>query len=143
MDDIIWRCIEAHAAAARKYDPGSAELQRDIEEIIEILKGLELAQRRRNWPSDVIMRMYRRQDGLCGCGCGELLPSLGESGAHVDHVVPWAKGGRNNLDNLQLLRARCNLQKGTQCDIDELIRTLEDRLLTLLPTDIIAKARGE
>lgn len=143
MDDIIWRCIEAQEAAARKYDPASAELQRDIDEIIKVLKNLELAKRRRNWPIDLLTRMYRRQDGLCGCGCGEPLPALGRSGAHVDHVVPWAKGGQNNLDNLQLLLARCNWGKGTQCDIDELIRTLEDRLLNLLPPDIIAKARVE
>lgn len=31
---------------------------------------------------------------------------------HVDHVVPWAKGGRTVLENLQTLCERCNIGKG-------------------------------
>ena len=31
---------------------------------------------------------------------------------HVDHIVPWAKGGETVLDNLQTLCEKCNLGKG-------------------------------
>jgi len=31
---------------------------------------------------------------------------------HVDHVVPWARGGRTVLENLQTLCERCNIGKG-------------------------------
>lgn len=34
---------------------------------------------------------------------------------HVDHIVPWSKGGETVLDNLQTLCSRCNLGKS---DID-------------------------
>jgi hypothetical protein len=33
---------------------------------------------------------------------------------HVDHVVPWARGGTTTLDNLQTLCSACNVGKGDQ-----------------------------
>lgn len=33
----------------------------------------------------------------------------------IDHIVPWARGGTDELDNKQLLCARCNRDKA--CEI--------------------------
>jgi hypothetical protein len=33
---------------------------------------------------------------------------------HVDHIVPWSKGGETMLSNLQTLCAMCNIGKGNQ-----------------------------
>lgn len=30
---------------------------------------------------------------------------------HIDHIMPWSKGGKTTLDNLQTLCATCNLGK--------------------------------
>lgn len=35
---------------------------------------------------------------------------------HVDHVIPWSKGGRTELSNLQTLCQECNLGKGNRSE---------------------------
>ena len=37
-----------------------------------------------------------------------------ELGLHVDHVIPRAKGGRSNFDNLRPAHAICNMKKGSK-----------------------------
>lgn len=34
---------------------------------------------------------------------------------HVDHIVPLSKGGTHTSDNLQVLKAKDNLKKGSSC----------------------------
>lgn len=45
----------------------------------------------------------------CACGASPALTRGVE--LHVDHVVPWSKGGETVLDNLQTLCSTCNLGK--------------------------------
>jgi len=30
---------------------------------------------------------------------------------HLDHIVPWSKGGETTYENLQILCSKCNLGK--------------------------------
>ena len=55
----------------------------------------------------IIEKLFEQQLGLCPC-CGL---TLGDD-FHLDHIMPLALGGTNTDDNVQLLRAKCNLQKG-------------------------------
>jgi len=45
----------------------------------------------------------------CACGASPAL-ALGIE-LHVDHIVPWSKGGETVLENLQTLCSACNLGK--------------------------------
>ena len=51
--------------------------------------------------------LFKLQKGMCPC-CAQ---PLGDN-YHLDHKTPLALGGSNSDENMQLLRATCNLQKG-------------------------------
>lgn len=64
---------------------------------------------RRSWP-DLLLR-----DGpICGI-CNEPLNPIRED-FHIDHIVPTAHGGTNDLSNLQLAHPHCNMSKSDTWD---------------------------
>ena len=54
---------------------------------------------------------YESQNHLCA-GCGKEIKDI--SSAHADHIVPWSKGGRTEVSNLQILCVECNLKKSNE-----------------------------
>lgn len=46
--------------------------------------------------------------------CAQCGRDLHQSGHHIDHIVPFSKGGLTTEDNLQALCPRCNLVKGNR-----------------------------
>lgn len=67
---------------------------------------------RRRWPTWVLETLNARERGKCA-NCSSNFLEL-QSDSHIDHIVPLNKGGSNDLVNLQLLCASCNLQKSDQ-----------------------------
>lgn len=57
-------------------------------------------------------RVFEKCNGKC-VYCGKQL-TLGTFDACVDHVVPIAKGGNNEDNNLVMACKRCNCKKGTK-----------------------------
>ncbi len=61
--------------------------------------------RRESISEDIRREVFRRDGGRCvACGVDELL--------QFDHVIPVALGGASSRENLQLLCAPCNREKG-------------------------------
>lgn len=64
---------------------------------------------------DVNLRLrwqVMRRDNFKCCYCGAS-PAIDPTvKLHVDHVLPYSKGGKTTLDNLQTLCSKCNLGKG-------------------------------
>ena len=77
----LWRLYSEHRRARKQAAPGVVS-------------------------KDIIQRLRRLQRGKCAC-CGKPLGT----NFHLDHIMPLVLGGRHDDGNLQLLRARCNLQK--------------------------------
>lgn len=65
--------------------------------------------------------LWRRQGGVCA-SCGGAMPLQRFDLPHatlwkkyrptVDHIRPLSKGGQDEIGNLQLVHASCNLRKG-------------------------------
>src|SRR5690349_19945243 len=56
----------------------------------------------------ILHELYERDMGICQI-CYRTANILD---CNVDHIVPVAKGGTNDLDNLQLTHIWCNSRKG-------------------------------
>ena len=51
---------------------------------------------------------YERQNGICPiCGKHHEIDEM-----EGDHIIPWSKGGKTTIDNLQMLCKKCNREKG-------------------------------
>ena len=74
--------------------------------------------------------LYGKQRGHCA-GCGN---HYRDKDLALDHIVPRAAGGSDELDNLQLLCTACNSTKGTGTMQDlhyRLAKQEKERLATL------------
>ncbi len=58
-------------------------------------------------------RLFKLQKGKCAC-CRKPIGA----NYHMDHIMPLYLGGTNTDDNIQLLRATCNMQKHTKHPVD-------------------------
>ena len=65
----------------------------------------------RNIPDRLRYQVLKRDCFKC-CICGASPAKDSSIELHIDHIVPWSKGGETILDNLQTLCSRCNLGKG-------------------------------
>jgi 5-methylcytosine-specific restriction endonuclease McrA len=62
--------------------------------------------------------VFERYNGYCQyCGQDLLLSRATYGGHHIDHVVARAKGGKDDLENLKLACATCNLGLSKQNDL--------------------------
>jgi hypothetical protein len=58
-------------------------------------------------------RVLQRDRFTC-CGCGRSPATTIGIELHVDHIVPWSKGGETVFENLRTLCSKCNLGKSNE-----------------------------
>lgn len=125
MKGLDWGRLyrEYGPATGRGYDPAAlekrvAKLWKDDEVqkqsgIYEYLLSGEAPEKRkllslRMFSDAQKEAAYEKQGGKCAV-CRKPFPLAEMQG---DHIVPWSKGGKTLPDNLQMLCARCNQEKG-------------------------------
>lgn len=65
----------------------------------------------RNINTRLRFKVLARDNFKC-CACGASPAKDPSVELHVDHIIPWSKGGETEIDNLQTLCSKCNLGKG-------------------------------
>ena len=55
--------------------------------------------------------MVMQRDNFKCCKCGASPAKDPSVELHIDHIVPWSKGGETVIENLQTLCSKCNLGK--------------------------------
>ena len=65
----------------------------------------------RNIGEGLRYKVLKRDNFKC-CVCGSSPAKDSSVELHVDHVIPWSKGGETIMDNLQTLCSKCNIGKG-------------------------------
>lgn len=62
--------------------------------------------------------MVMKRDNFKCCICGRSPANNPGLELHIDHIIPWSKGGETIIDNLQTLCSDCNLEKGNSLEED-------------------------
>lgn len=66
---------------------------------------------RRDIPLGIRFKVMYRDHFKCLL-CGDNPPASPGLILHVDHITPWSKGGKTQIDNLRTLCANCNIGRG-------------------------------
>jgi len=75
-----------------------------------ILTGEDKFLSLRKFDNDERVTIYNQQKGICSlCEKPYKITEM-----HADHIIPWSKGGKTELDNCQMLCITCNLKKSNK-----------------------------
>ena len=61
--------------------------------------------------SDKLRYQVLKRDNFKCCACGASPVKDPSVELHIDHIIPWSKGGESTLENLQTLCSKCNIGK--------------------------------
>ncbi len=64
----------------------------------------------REIPDGLRYKILKRDNFKC-CACGASPAKDPSVELHIDHIVPWSKGGETVIENLQVLCSKCNIGK--------------------------------
>ena len=94
-----------------KYCPNCGNVYNDLKAkfCTNCATKLEIRYGRQPIPRKLRHEVFKR-DGFCCRECGA---SKDETSLEIDHILPVAKGGTNDIDNLQTLCRECNRMKHT------------------------------
>lgn len=126
MRNEIERLTDCLQSANRKAKTSESELAFILQEAVDILKDISPI-KRRSWIEAQLHELYNTQRGKCAI-CRK---NIAWGYFHVDHKIPYSKGGGNEFTNLQLTHPLCNQSKGNGVSFSDLLLYLESRVMNL------------
>lgn len=66
-------------------------------------------------PATVRAELLSAPERLCGICRGPIGP---EDAIHIDHIMPFSRGGPTDITNLQLAHMTCNIRKGARVGLN-------------------------
>ena len=108
------------------YMNGEKEVEKpndslDIQLPVELQQKIESNESRHKTKRDINLRMrflVMKRDNFKCCMCGRSPATTPGLELHIDHIIPWSKGGETIIDNLQTLCSDCNLGKSNLSEDD-------------------------
>lgn len=73
-------------------------------------RGIDPEKQRPKLPAGLRALVIERDGLVCGICGGAVAPD----DVHIDHIVPWSRGGAETLSNLQVAHSLCNMRKGAR-----------------------------
>lgn len=89
---------------------------------LSLLQSFDEDNRTHKTGRDINLRMrflVMKRDNFKCCICGKSPATTPGLELHIDHIIPWSKGGETLLDNLQTLCSECNLGKSNLTETKE------------------------
>ena len=109
-----WRkALEAFVSFINSDDPpqeASNSVEKDEDIVPDTVKGCFVHKTSREINLRLRFKVFLRDHFKC-CACGASPAKDPAVVLHVDHILPWSKGGETVLENLQTLCSKCNLGK--------------------------------
>lgn len=89
----------------KAVDPAPEEAKEDVaEKVPEKKAAVKMTSQRRCFSQNERTAVYNKSEGRCAI-CGKFVPFESFT---VDHIIPLAKGGSNDMSNLQCACKTCN-----------------------------------
>lgn len=101
---------QVHALLVAEQERERGRLERAQAMLSSGANGNSETRRRKGIPDEVKQFVWLRDGGRC-CHCGA------QTELQFDHVIPFALGGSDSGDNLQILCGPCNRRKGANLTV--------------------------
>lgn len=92
----------------------SDEIKNDMQYTDDTQERITNSEPKHKTKRDINLRMrflVMKRDNFKCCMCGRSPATTTGLELHIDHIIPWSKGGETVLENLQTLCQDCNLGK--------------------------------
>ncbi|ELA7275843.1 HNH endonuclease [Vibrio parahaemolyticus] len=117
------RLQELRCQSSKQEQASYYNLLSDVTECSEIKNDGKPTRRSHVYSPDILNELYVQQGELCPL-CSLHIPY---GRWQVDHKIPVAYGGGNEISNLQLVHSDCNQEKKDKAHPADLLRYLESK----------------